>query len=202
LVKRLIDVAVVITGGMLVAPLLLLIAAAIRCISSGPILYGQERIGLGGRPFLVWKFRTMVVDAETVLNDYLQRHPDLQQEWEKDRKLKNDPRVIPWIGRFMRKSSLDELPQLWNVLVGNMSLVGPRPLPQYHLDQFDEEFRRYRERITPGITGMWQITGRCSGDPEMFVKWDAYYIRNWSLWLDLWILCRTPKVVFSGNGAY
>ena len=116
-------------------------------------------------------------------------------------KLKNDPRVIPGIGRFLRRTSLDELPQLWNVLAGDMSLVGPRPLPQYHLDQFEDEFLQLRETMPPGITGQWQVYSRNDGGPEMFQKWDTYYIRNWSIRLDMQILLRTPWVVLSGNGA-
>jgi Undecaprenyl-phosphate galactose phosphotransferase WbaP len=202
LAKRLMDVAVVFVAGLLLVPLVLVIAIAIKCSSPGPIFYRQQRVGRGGRRFRTWKFRTMVVGAEEILSDYLQRHPELKDEWEEGHKLKNDPRVIPWIGRWLRRSSMDELPQLWNVLVGEMSLVGPRPLPQYHLDQFDEEFRRYREKITPGMTGMWQVASRKNNAPERFVRWDGYYIRNWSIWLDLRIIFLTLKVVISGDGAY
>lgn len=187
-------------AGLMVAPLMLVIAAAIKCCSRGPIFFSQERFGRDGRPFKIWKFRTMVADAEEVLHDYLEHHPDLREQWERERKLANDPRIIPWLGQFLRKSSLDELPQLWNVLVGDMSLVGPRPLPQYHLDQFDEGFCRYRAQVTPGITGLWQVASRTSSYPEMIIKCDSYYIHNWNLWLDLQILLRTTTAVLSGNG--
>ena len=202
LTKRAMDLTVVVLAGLLAVPLSLVIAAAVKISSRGPVLYGQERIGRGGVPFRIWKFRTMVVDAEEVLADYLLSHPELKDEWETCHKLKNDPRVIPWIGRWLRKTSLDELPQLWNVLTGEMSLVGPRPLPQYHLDQFDEKFRRYREKMTPGLTGMWQVASRKDNAPERFIRWDSYYIRNWSIWLDLRIIFRTLNVVMSGHGAF
>lgn len=201
LAKRVMDLTVVFAAGVLLAPLFLLIAVAIKCGSPGSVFYCQERVGRGGRCFRAWKFRTMVIDADEVLTNYLKCHPELCDEWKKGHKLKNDPRIIRWVGRWLRKSSLDELPQLWNVLMGEMSLVGPRPLPQYHLDQFDEEFRRYRQKITPGITGMWQVASRRDPAPERFVRWDSYYIRNWSIWLDLRIIFMTIKVVISGDGA-
>lgn len=201
LIKRTFDVIAVIAVTGVLLPLMLAIAAAVKISSRGPVLYGQERIGRGGLPFCMWKFRTMFDDAEDILDDYLRSDPELKQQWESKRKLDNDPRVIPWIGQFLRKSSLDELPQLWNVLKGEMSLVGPRPLPRYHLDQFDHQFRRYREQATPGVTGLWQVASRKNGNPEMYVKWDSYYIQQWSLWLDLEILLRTFKAVISGNGA-
>jgi Undecaprenyl-phosphate galactose phosphotransferase WbaP len=203
LTKRVVDLALASTAIILLAPLMLLIAAAIKCASRGPVFYGQERAGRLGRPFRAWKFRTMVVDAEDVLTDHLERHPELREEWNQACKLKDDPRIIRWVGYPLRRSSLDELPQLWNVLTGEMSLVGPRPLPQYHLDEFDEAFCRYREKVTPGMTGLWQVMGRNDNrDPKMFVKWDTYYIRNWTLLLDLQILFRTPKTVVKGEGAF
>lgn len=201
LVKRTIDLVLVITAGGLLAPLMLVIAVAVKMSSRGPAFYSQERIGRGGVPFRMWKFRTMFDDAENILDDYLRKDPGLKHQWESKLKLDSDPRVIPWIGQFLRKSSLDELPQLWNVLKGEMSLVGPRPLPRYHLEQFDHQFRRYREQARPGLTGLWQVASRKNGHPEMYVKWDSYYIQQWSLWLDLEILLRTFKAVISGDGA-
>lgn len=195
--KRAMDVAVAATAGVLLSPAMVLVAIAIRCISSGPILYGQVRHGRNGRPFLMWKFRTMVVDAEEQLQRYLDEHPDIREEWNAGFKLKNDPRVIPWIGRLLRASSVDELPQLWNVVRGEMSLVGPRPLPRYHLDQFDESFIRVRESMPPGVTGLWQLKSRRGGSPEMFRQWDSEYVRTWSIWLDLWVIARTPWVLLT-----
>ena len=201
LMKRTIDLVIVITLGCFSIPLMLAIAVAIKISSRGPILYAQERIGRDGIPFRIWKFRTMLEGADDLLDDYLQNDPELRQQWERNRKLDSDPRVIPWIGGFLRRSCLDELPQLWNVLKGEMSIVGPRPLPRYHLDQFDAQFRRYREQVTPGLTGLWQVASRDDGHPEMYVKWDSYYIQNRSLWLDMEILVRTFKVVISTSGA-
>ncbi len=200
-VKRVIDLFFVATVGLLLAPLVLVIAPVIYLASPGPIFFAQVRIGRDGRRFRVWKFRTMLPDAESRLEEYLQHHPQLREQWEIEHKLDRDPRVIPWVGTFLRKSSLDELPQLWNVLKGEMTLVGPRPLPEYHLKLFDEWFCRYRERVTPGITGLWQIESRNDGRPEMFIKWDSDYIRRWSLWRDIKILWKTLAVVMRGTGA-
>ena len=201
MVKRTCDVSIAVVVGIVALPCMAVVAAATKLNSAGPVLYGQERIGRGGKTFRVWKFRTMLLGAEDVLEDFLDHNPALKVEWERDRKLSNDPRIVPGIGHFLRKSSLDELPQLWNVLRGEMSLVGPRPLPEYHLAQFDRSFRRYREKVTPGITGLWQVSSRGNGHPEMYVKCDSFYIRNWSLWLDLKILLATFRAVASGRGA-
>jgi lipopolysaccharide/colanic/teichoic acid biosynthesis glycosyltransferase len=195
--KRAVDLALASTLGLLLLPVMLVVAVAIKCVSRGPILFGQVRHGRNGRAFRMWKFRTMVEDAEQILQQYLDDHPGIREEWNAGFKLKDDPRVIPWIGRLLRSASLDELPQLWNVIRGEMSLVGPRPLPQYHLDQFDEDFVRLRETMPPGVTGLWQIKSRNAGNPEMFRKWDSAYIRNWSLGLDLWVIASTPWILLT-----
>jgi lipopolysaccharide/colanic/teichoic acid biosynthesis glycosyltransferase len=117
-------------------------------------------------------------------------------------KLKNDPRILKGVGFLLRKSSLDELPQLWNVVLGEMSLVGPRPFPHYHLEQFSQEFRNLRRSVIPGMTGLWQVLARSDGNLETQEKLDTYYIRNWSIWLDLSLLGRTALVVLTGKGAY
>jgi lipopolysaccharide/colanic/teichoic acid biosynthesis glycosyltransferase len=194
--KRTVDVALAVTLGVLVLPLIVVTAAAIKCVSRGPVFFGQVRLGQNGKPFRMWKFRTMVEDAEDRLDECFLDDPDLLKEWNTNFKLENDPRTIPRIGKLLRTSSLDELPQLWNVLAGEMSFVGPRPLPQYHLEQFEEDFRQLRAMIPPGITGHWQVYGRNQGDPEMFRKLDAYYVQNWSILLDLQILSRTPWIMF------
>jgi lipopolysaccharide/colanic/teichoic acid biosynthesis glycosyltransferase len=201
LAKRTLDLSFVFISAVLIAPVLVVIAVVVKVSSPGPVFYAQDRIGRGGRRFRLWKFRTMCPEAEDILEDYLLKNPELRRQWEVERKLQNDPRVNHRVGRFLRKSSLDELPQLWNVLRGEMSLVGPRPLPQFHLDQFDPRFRRFRETLTPGMTGMWQVYSRHNGSPEMFVKHDRLYIRDWSLLLDLEILLRTFGTVLSGRGA-
>lgn len=194
--KRTVDVALSVILGVLALPLIVVTAAAIKCVSRGPVFYGQLRLGQNGKPFRMWKFRTMVEDAEDRLNEYLLDNPNLLQQWNTNFKLKDDPRIIPWVGQLLRRSCLDEVPQLWNVLTGEMSFVGPRPLPQYHLDQFEEEFRLLRGVMPPGITGQWQVYSRNHGAANTFRKWDTYYVRNWSLWLDLRILSLTPLILF------
>jgi lipopolysaccharide/colanic/teichoic acid biosynthesis glycosyltransferase len=144
----------------------------------------------------------MYPDAEIILQNYLKRNPDAKHEWQQFFKLKNDPRILPGIGLFLRKASLDELPQFWNVLRGEMSLVGPRPFPHYHLECFSSDFRKMRRSVLPGITGLWQVSGRSDGDLTIQENLDSYYIRNWSIWMDLYLLARTVLVVFSGKGAY
>jgi lipopolysaccharide/colanic/teichoic acid biosynthesis glycosyltransferase len=171
-------------------------------IDGGPILFHQTRAGLGGRRFRVSKIRTMRRDAGEKLEAYLAANPDSRQEWAERYKLRDDPRLIPGIGRFFRRFSIDELPQIWAVLRGDMSLVGPRPFPDYHLDRFSPSFLQLRQRVRPGITGVWQVTVRSDGQLEDQEALDTYYIRNWSVWFDLYVLCRTVGAVASGRGAY
>ncbi len=200
LTKFLIDRVITLTVGMLVLPFILLIAVLVRLDSPGPIFYGQIRIGQDGIPFKAWKFRTMVCNATEILDDYLEQYPELKEAWKRDQKLRNDPRVTR-IGRFLRQTSLDELPQLWNILRGEMSLVGPRPIIDEEIERYGEKFLLYT-KVTPGLTGLWQVSGRNNLPYEERVNLDAYYVRNWSVWLDLYILLRTVWVVISGEGAY
>ncbi len=199
--KRVIDLVFVVAFGVVAVPAIAVAAALIHLASPGPVFYSQVRIGRGGRRFLLWKLRTMLPDAERRLEEFLEGDPKLRAEWESGHKLEEDPRIIPKIGELLRRTSVDELPQLWNVLRGEMTLVGPRPLPEYHLAKFDEWFRRYRQRVTPGVTGLWQVESRDDGRPEMFVHWDCQYIRNWSLGKDLRILMKTIVVVLGRRGA-
>ncbi len=201
LVKRACEASIAAIGIVLSLPIVLVIAAAIRFSSPGPVLYGQQRIGRGGRRFRLWKFRTMTGNADEILGDYLDSCPELKEQWEREKKLSHDPRIVPYVGQFLRKSSLDELPQLWNVLMGDMCLIGPRPLPEYHLDEFDLRFRCYRQNVAPGITGLWQVSNRGNGYPETYITCDSRYIRNWSFWLDTRVFLRTFKAVISGRGA-
>lgn len=201
-VKRTLDIVL---GGTLLliwAPFLLLAAVLIRLISRGPALYTQEREGLFGRPFRLIKLRTMHADAESRLEDHLQADDEARSEWEATRKLRRDPRVIGWIGRVLRRFSLDELPQLVNVVRGEMSLVGPRPFPEYHLEDFSTRFRELRRRVRPGLTGLWQVMVRSEGGIAAQEAYDSYYIRNWSLWMDLYVLGKTLAAVVGGRGAY
>ncbi|NEZ54618.1 undecaprenyl-phosphate galactose phosphotransferase WbaP [Adonisia turfae] len=200
LTKSLLDQCLTLIVGLVSFPLIVLIALAIRIDSPGPILYRQTRIGRNGRPFKAWKFRTMVPNAERVLKDYLQSQPELQTHWSKDRKLKYDPRITR-LGRWLRRTSLDELPQLWNVLRGEMSLVGPRPIVHDEVKLYKEKFQLYTQ-VLPGLTGLWQVSGRNNITYQERVNLDAYYVRNWSVWLDIYILIRTIWVVIVGDGAY
>ncbi len=201
-VKRAIDVCLALPLLALALPIILLAALAVMVLSPGSPFYSQAREGLGGRGIRVWKIRTMVPDAERRLRELLARDPAAQAEWEKYMKLRHDPRLVPVVGCWMRRLSLDELPQLWNVLRGEMSLVGPRPFPEYHLARFSPAFRELRRRVLPGITGLWQVAARSDGDLEVQEALDTYYIRNWSIWLDFYILARTIWVVLFGKGAY
>ena len=197
--KRTLDLLGVIIGGLLVGPLLLAIAALVKLDSPGPAIYGQRRLGAGDRSFRCLKFRTMSLDAEHALDEYLQSDPDLRTEWDRARKLRCDPRVTR-VGRFLRATSLDELPQLWNVLRGEMSLVGPRPIVEAEVPRYAEAYELYR-RVTPGISGFWQVNGRSDTSYEERVALDTYYVRNWSVWLDLVILGRTVESLLLRRGA-
>jgi Undecaprenyl-phosphate galactose phosphotransferase WbaP len=200
LTKFLIDLAATLVGGLLVLPLIGIIALLIKLDSPGPIFYSQLRIGQGGEFFKAWKFRTMVQNADYALKDYLERHPELQEAWERDQKLRYDPRITR-IGRFLRRTSLDELPQLWNILRGEMSLVGPRPIIEEEIPRYGDKFSLYT-KVIPGLTGLWQVSGRNNITYQERVSLDAYYVRNWSVWLDVYILLRTVWVVLTGEGAY
>ena len=200
-VKRAFDLAVVVGSAVLWAPVVALLALAIWLEDRANPFYGQERIGRDGARFTAWKLRTMVPDAEAVLQRALDADPALKAEWETFFKLEHDPRITR-VGAFLRKTSLDELPQLLNVLWGSMSLVGPRPLPAYHHEELPTRVRELRERVRPGITGLWQVSGRSDSGNVGMERWDPYYVRNWSPWLDAVILVRTVRVVAKGSGAY
>jgi len=182
------------------APLCMLIGGLIWLEDREDPIFKQERVGEDGRVFETLKFRTMVPRAEAVLERTLREDAALRAEWESGCKLRQDPRITI-IGRFLRRSSLDEIPQLVNVLRGEMSLIGPRPLPHYHHDQLPTSVRMLRERVKPGMTGLWQVSGRSEVGSGGMVRWDPYYVRNWSLWLDIVILVRTVRVVIGGRGA-
>jgi Undecaprenyl-phosphate galactose phosphotransferase WbaP len=198
--KRALDLFGAVVGGIFICPLLLTIAVVIKLDTPGPALFGHRRLGARDEHFLCWKFRTMHVDAERMLNECLQGHPNLRAEWEQNHKLRDDPRVTR-VGRFLRKTSLDELPQLWNVLRGEMSLAGPRPIVDAEVSRYDKNYELYR-RIRPGMSGFWQVSGRSDIDYKIRIAMDAYYVRNWSVWLDLIILARTVRIVLFGHGAF
>jgi Undecaprenyl-phosphate galactose phosphotransferase WbaP len=198
--KRLVDVVLVLGTAVLWVPLCWLISALIFVEDRHNPVFRQVRTGRGGVPFYAYKFRTMVTDAEAVLQRHLEADPELRSEWETHFKLRRDPRITR-VGNFLRRTSLDELPQLINVLFGEMSLVGPRPLPLYHLEKLPHPVRDQRARMRPGMTGLWQVSGRSDAGTDGMARWDPYYVRNWSIWLDIVILVRTVRVVIMGSGA-
>ena len=200
ILKRWLDIALVLTLGIAALPFILVIAALVKLSSPGPVFYGQRRCGRHGHTFLAWKFRSMVVNASEVLDACLASDPALLAEWRGRHKLKNDPRITR-LGRFLRRTSLDELPQLWNVLLGEMSLVGPRPIVAAEIARYGEAFSVYQQ-VLPGLTGLWQVSGRNMLSYQQRVSLDQYYARNWSPWLDIYILARTVTAVLQGRGAY
>lgn len=183
-------------------PLIWILALWVRLVSPGSPFFTQTREGFGGKPINILKLRTMYPDAEQRLQHYLAENPEAKAEWERSYKLKRDPRILPGVGYFLRKTSLDELPQLFNVVRGEMSLVGPRPFPAYHLERFSQEFRELRHSVLPGITGFWQVMARSDSDLKLQEELDTYYIRNWSPWLDIYLLFRTVLAVLGSKGAY
>lgn len=198
--KRLLDIALCMAGMPLIIPLSLVLALMIRLDSKGSALYRQERIGKDGKHFMIYKFRTMSPDADAILQRHLDANPELAAEWERDHKLKNDPRLTR-AGHFLRKWSLDELPQVLNILKGDMTLVGPRPIVEAEIPKYGRYFEEYCE-VRPGLTGLWQTSGRNDTTYSQRVAYDHYYINHWSLGLDLWILAKTIPVALSGRGAY
>ncbi|KPL71344.1 hypothetical protein ADM99_11360 [Leptolinea tardivitalis] len=198
--KRLMDLCFILISLPVTLPLFGLIALLIKLDSEGPVFYQQDRIGYEGRHFKMWKFRSMHRDADVMLKDYLEKNPDLRAEWEATYKLKNDPRITR-VGKFLRKFSLDEFPQLINVFQGEMGLVGPRPIVNGEILYYNRRFELYKH-VVPGMTGMWQVSGRSDTSYESRVSLDEYYVRNWSIWLDMHILIRTAFVVIRGKGSY
>lgn len=197
--KRTLDYAVGIPLFVVALPVIGLLALLIRLISPGSPFFVQEREGLHGRPIYIWKLRTMYVDADARLKRYLDEHPERAEEWRTIYKLDNDPRVLPWIGTFFRKSSLDELPNLWNLIRGDIGLVGPRPFPMYHVADFDPTFRALRITVRPGLTGIWQLR---RGGIEAQTTYDTDYIQNWSNSRDLSLLFQTIPVMIQGKALF
>jgi Undecaprenyl-phosphate galactose phosphotransferase WbaP len=198
--KRGLDFIVSALALVVLSPLFLVLMLMVRLTSSGPALYGHNRYGRGGKVFKALKFRTMVQNGDQILTEYLRDNPEELRGWQRDQKLKSDPRVTP-VGRLLRRYSLDELPQLWNVFVGQMSLVGPRPIVGAEISKYGQGYDLYT-RVLPGITGLWQVSGRNNTTYEERVTFDEYYVRNWSIWMDAYILIRTVRTVLSAEGAY
>ena len=183
-----------------ISPLLAYIAYRIKKEDPGPVIFKHMRVGKNGKSFPCYKFRSMCVDAKQMLEKYLRENPEARMEWERDFKLKNDPRVTP-IGEFLRRTSLDELPQIFNVLKGEMSLVGPRPIVQEEVPRYGIHIKKYYS-VKPGITGLWQVSGRSDISYSERVALDVEYVVNRSFLKDIQILIKTFDVVFRKKGAY
>ena len=199
-IKRAFDLLFTICGGLCILPFLLVIAVMVAVDNKGNVIFAHRRIGRDGKEFKCYKFQTMIPNAQEALEKYLAENPAARKEWEESFKLTDDPRVTK-LGNILRKTSLDEMPQLWNVIRGDMSLVGPRPIVAKEIERYGEYFREYA-MVTPGITGMWQASGRSDTTYEERVEMDTWYVRNWSVWIDLMYLFKTVKIVFTGKGAY
>lgn len=200
ILKRAIDVLLVLLVIPLLVPLFLAIALAIRSSSPGPVFFSHRRIRKHGAFFSMWKFRTMCVDSARVLEDHLAAHPQARAEWRKTHKLRDDPRITR-VGAFLRRTSLDEVPQFWNVLEGTMSLVGPRPIVAAEVEKYGEHFVDYC-KVRPGLTGLWQVSGRSQVTYDERVQLDCEYVREWSLANDVKILMKTLPSVANQDGAY
>lgn len=201
LLKRLFDLVSVVVILALFGWLMLIIAVSVRLSSGSNVIYGHTRVGRKGRQFQCYKFRSMVSDSDEVLRRLLETDPEAREQWERDFKLKDDPRITR-IGRFIRRTSLDELPQLWNVVTGDMSIVGPRPVVQAEFEQYYGNARQHYLSVSPGLTGLWQVSGRNDLDYEQRVQLDKSYVENWNVFSDFFIVMRTVKVMVVGRGAY
>ena len=199
-IKRIFDLTLTIFGGLMISPILLIIAILVGIDNRGRIIFAHKRVGAAGKKFPCYKFQTMIPNADVALKKYLAENPDAKKEWDETFKLTNDPRVTK-LGNFLRRTSLDELPQLWNVIRGEMSLVGPRPIVQAEIERYGKNIREYY-MVLPGITGMWQVSGRSDTTYPERVAMDTWYVRNWSVWIDIMYLFKTVKAVFQGKGAY
>ncbi len=200
LIKRCMDVTLTLVGGACLLPVLAVVAALIKATSTGPVFFGHTRIGFRGQRFTAWKFRSMIQNGGDLLRAHLEADPAARAEWARDHKLKDDPRVTR-IGALLRKTSLDELPQLWNVLRGDMSLVGPRPIVDAEVEKYGKYYAIYKS-VRPGITGLWQVSGRNDTTYGERLRYDEFYVRNWSPWLDMHLLARTVSALCFRRGAY
>ncbi len=198
--KRGMDIALVLVALPFFLPLLAVVSLCVMWTSPGPIFFSHRRIRKNGAFFSMWKFRTMCVNSTEILDEYLKAHPEARAEWYSSRKLRVDPRITP-IGSFLRRFSLDELPQIWNVLTGTMSLVGPRPIVAAEVEKYADSFPCYC-KVKPGLTGLWQVSGRSGISYDARVALDCEYVRNWSLARDLLILLKTFRAVVHQDGAY
>ncbi len=199
--KRVFDIVFSLMAVLSALPFFLILPAIIYFVSPGPVFYAHRRIGLGGKSFPCLKFRTMVVNADAILEEHLARNPEAREEFERHRKLKDDPRIVPIVGSFLRRSSLDELPQFLNVFRGEMSVVGPRPLTLDELRGYGDAAMRYKA-ARPGITGLWQVSGRSDLTFRDRVEMDSSYVANCTLLNDLRLIGKTIGVLLNARGAY
>lgn len=199
-IKRVMDLCLCALGLPVAAPLGALLGLCVWLDGGSSPIYTQERIGRDGKKFTLYKFRTMVPGADTLLKKCLEEHPELAREWKENQKIRHDPRITV-LGKFLRKTSLDELPQLINIIKGDMSLVGPRPIVEEEAEKYGKHFVEYCE-TRPGLTGLWQVSGRNNTTYSQRVAFDRYYVRNWRPGLDWYILLKTIPAVIKGNGSY
>ena len=206
--KRLFDIFFSLFMLIACAPFFLFLILLVKATSKGPVFFKGIRMGQGGQLFTCWKFRTMCIDAKSKLTEILSENESFRQEWNEFHKLKKDPRITK-IGKFLRKTSLDELPQFWNVLKGDLSIVGPRPVEIYQVENAKEEVNRYFQRkadkiltVKPGITCIWQTAGRNELPLEKLVELEETYVNHQSFWLDLKIICKTVYILLFPKGAY
>ncbi len=200
LLKRLMDVSFSLIAILMLSPLLVSVSIMIK-LSGGSIIYGQQRVGKNGHNFLCYKFRSMIPDADAVLKKLMETDPAIRDEYNQHQKLRNDPRITK-VGVFIRKWSIDELPQLFNILKGDMSLVGPRPILPSEIDLYGKDLYKYYTDVKPGLTGLWQVSGRSDISYEQRVRLDNWYVKYWSIWHDVVIVFKTIKVVLNRSGAY
>ncbi len=197
--KILCETVIAVVAILFLLPFCLLLALLVKVTSRGPVLYRAKRLGVNGTKIEVWKFRTMYADADRKLEQMLAENPEMEKEWREKFKLENDPRITP-LGAFLRKTSLDELPQFLNVIRGEMAVIGPRPIVEKEVEYYGPHYEVF-SRVKPGITGLWQVSGRSETTYERRIALDMYYINNWSIWLDYYIFLKTVKEVFSCHGA-
>jgi Undecaprenyl-phosphate galactose phosphotransferase WbaP len=203
IIKRLFDLAIAGPAFLAALPIIGIAAMLVKIYDpNGPVFFAQTREGASGKPIRIWKIRTMVVGAERRLAEHLTANAAARFEFERTLKLRDDPRIIPKVGKYLRRYSVDELPQLWSIIKGDMSLVGPRVMLGHEVERFSEKARELRRDVPPGLTGFWQVMYRNNSDLQIWEVADSYYVNNWSIWLDGWIVLRTVRTVLTGAGAY
>ena len=199
-IKRIFDFLLALSAIIILSPLLICVAIAVRLSDGGSAFFGHTRIGFSGKTFKCWKFRSMIPNSDAVFKEYLVQNPDAAEEWRQNQKIQNDPRVTR-LGYFLRKYSIDELPQLFNILVGDMSFVGPRPIQRSEYEKYGFSLRHYLS-TRPGLTGLWQISGRSNSTYQKRVVFDRYYVTHWGMLTDIALIIKTVPVAVTGSGSY